>query len=179
MPFSACFFSLAAFKFEWRSDNAYRQYPELLGRPGDDRGSTCSCSPTHPSRNENHLGVGFQQLLYLFKALLRRSGANFGVGSGTESFCKRKAQLYLVLNGTGIECLSICIADHEIHSFDAFFEHMVHGIASASTNTDHFDGGILVFGHIEIHRRIIFVCHYSFLYSCRSSPHRRQYPGPP
>ena len=58
--------------------------------------------------------------------------------------------------------LSIGIAHHERHIVNAFFVHMVHGIAAATTNTNHFDDAVLFFlvvAKIENTGEIIVVFH--------------------
>lgn len=69
------------------------------------------------------------------------------------------AELEMDRHGRVVQCLGIGVAKHERHIVNAFTVHVVHGIAAATANTDHFDDAVLFIWVTEIEdRRFLSVC---------------------
>ena len=49
------------------------------------------------------------------------------------------SQLDLLRNGAFVQCLTVGIADHELHILDAEVPHVIHGIAAGSADAHHHD----------------------------------------
>jgi hypothetical protein len=116
----------------------YRQYAELLGDLGDNRGRAGTGTAAHACGQEQHVGAAdhFRDTL----AILQRGlPANLGIGAGTESFGDLAAQLQLGFGLIALERLGVRIGADELHALHALDDHMIHRIATATADSDHFD----------------------------------------
>ena len=66
------------------------------------------------------------------------------------------------MNGYGriVECLVICVAQHEGYVVYALAIHVVDGIAATATNTNHLDDAVFLDGLAKVEQYVI-VCHIS------------------
>ena len=116
---------------------------DAFGNLSYDRCCTGAGAATHTGCDEEHLGVvadGFANIVgFGFSGL----AGSFGLVAGAQS---QVAEGYFVGYRRGIEGLHISVADDEVDSFDAFFKHVVDGIAATAADTDHLDVGRLTFG---------------------------------
>ena len=110
---------------------------------GNDRCRTSACATTHTGGDEEHLRIVRDCLPDLISLVHGGLARPLGLVTGAETKISKR---YLVGNRTRIKSLHIRVADDEVHTLDAFVEHVVHRIATAATNTDNLDVGRLTLG---------------------------------
>ena len=68
-------------------------------------------------------------------------------------------------HGRIVEGLVVCIAQHECHVVNTFTIHVVDGVTTTTTDTNHFDDAMILLGGSEVEDiEIHIVCHnYSLL----------------
>ena len=156
-----------AFKSEGQGHNSYRENAHFLSRFGNNGCSPCSRAASHSSRDKGHFGVRRQQGFDLFHAFLGGTCPNLRIGSCAHPFGEVLPKLDFGFDGTVLQGLRIGVADHKIYAVDSSKFHVVHGIASSSTDANDFDHGRAVFGKVKmqtgglfrgcVHGRLFFV----------------------
>ena len=126
---------------------------DALGDLGDDGSCAGAGAAAHTGGNKEHLGVmsyGIADFIGLVQGGLT---GTLGLVAGSEA---EVAQRNLVGHGRGIEGLHVGVADDEVNALDALAEHVVHGVAAATADTDDFDVGRLAFGRVESENCVFF-----------------------
>ena len=121
--------------------------PSSLGNLCDDRRRAGSGSATHAGRDEQHVRA-FDHFVYTITVFHRRLATDIRIGAGTQAFRDVAANLQRGPYSRAFERLRVRIGADEIDTFDAGFNHVRYGVATAATDTDDFDDSALA---VRIH----------------------------
>lgn len=123
-------------KKERNGNHAYRKKTHRARHTGHHRGCTRAGAATHSGRYEHHLCLVCKQALYLFKARLGLLASLFGHSAYAETALAEKQ-----LNGNGRPCkrLTVGVAHGKAYAVDAFFIHVLNGIAATAAHADNLD----------------------------------------
>jgi hypothetical protein len=113
------------------------QDAHFLGDLGHHRRRTGTRTTAHAGRDEAHVGT-FEGRGDRIAGLLGRSAAGFRLGAGTQTGL---AELDLGLGQTAGQRLGIGVGDDEIHPLHTFADHVIDGVATRATHTNHLDVG--------------------------------------
>ncbi len=153
----------AAFAFHRHGDDAHGEDAFIFGQLGHDRGCTGACSATHTGGDKQHLGVVIQEGFDLVAAHLGSFTPDVGVVAGAEFTL---AEVHGGLHTAFQQRLVVGVAQDEVDALDAFFHHVVDGIATAATHTDDFDiVGLFCVDELE-HLAAIVDISVVFCHSC-------------
>ena len=72
-----------------------------------------------------------------------------GQGSASETFRETYPKLKLVRHGAGIQSLQIGVRHDKLDIFDALLKHVVHRVATTTSNTDHLDDGFMMLWYFK------------------------------
>ena len=148
--------AFATFRIERQGDYPYRQDAAVACRLGYDRCGSGTRTAAHAGRDEYHFGAFlFETQHYVVKALYCRGTSLGGVVACAEPF----AQLYLYWNGTGVERLSVGVADHERNVGYAEVVHVVDGVSARAADTQYHDYGRVFLWQVNAYDYFVFVCH--------------------
>ena len=146
-------------KTEGNGNDTYRQNTHLLRHTGNDRSSTSTRTTTHSGSDESHTCAIVEQVLDIIQTLLRSSTGLLRTVTGSKTFL---AQLQMDGNWRIVQRLIIRITQYEGHIVDTLAIHVVDGITTTSTNTNHLDDAILFLGLAKIEQYVII--HNSILF---------------
>src|SRR5665648_927203 len=125
------------------SYNRNREYFQFTGQTCDYGCRTGSCSATHTCGDKQHFGGAFEHSANIIQIFNGRLFSLSGQISGSPSSGKCNTQLNPDRYRIVLHRLCIGIANHEVYAFNALFIHVFDGIASTSSNTNHFDDCLL------------------------------------
>ena len=139
----------AAFVVEGLGDHAHRQDAEFLGDLGDHRRSAGTGALAHAGGDEHHVGA-FQGSADVATLGLGRSPARLGIGTGAQTGI---TQLDGAAGQRTGQRLAVGVHGDELDALHATVDHVVDGIATATTDAHHLDDGAIdiCFQHLERH----------------------------
>ncbi len=129
-------FAAAAFAFHGHGDDADGEDAFVFGDFGHDGGCSSARAATHAGGDEEHLGVFVHQGLEFIAAHLGGFATDVGVVAGAQVAL---AEVHGGLDFAFQQGLVVGVAQDEIDALDAFFHHVVDGVASTTSHTDDFD----------------------------------------
>jgi hypothetical protein len=88
--------------------------------------------------DEDHVGP-LEDLLDLLPVILGGMRPDFGIGSGPEATGEFPADVQLDIRVAHQECLRVGVDRDELNAFESLFDHPVHGVDAAPTDTDDLD----------------------------------------
>ena len=142
--------TLLAFKTEGQGHNPNGQNIQGPAGLGQYRSSTSSRSAPQTSRNKDHFGVGSNQFLEIFHGFHRSLSANLGLITRPSPFRQKRTQLQTIPDQIALQSLVIGIANQKVHVLDAFLKHVIHRVASCTSDTDNLDDGVGVGTQAEL-----------------------------
>ena len=140
-----------AFEVERDRHDADGQDAEFLAGLGDDRRGAGARTTAHAGRDEHHRRVVVELGEDVIEVFDGGILAGLGDASSALSCGQGGAQLDAGGNGGGLQGLVVRVADDEVHAVDALLVHVVDGVGTATTHTDHLDRGAGVLGKVELH----------------------------
>ena len=108
---------------------------------GDDGCRTGTRTATHAGRNKDHVRAT-QRFLDLLALLFSGLTTCCRLSARTQT---RATQLHTMTRQAIVECLGIGIGGNEVHAMHVFTNHVVDGIATRATYTNHLDDCAVVF----------------------------------
>ena len=136
-----------ALKTEGDGHNTNGENTHFLGYACNDWCGTCSCTTTHTGCDKGHTCSVTQHILDILDTLLSSSTSLFGLVTCSKTFL---TQLQMNRDGRVVECLIVCITEYEGNVVDTFTIHVVDGITTSATDTNHLDDAVFFFGCSEI-----------------------------
>jgi hypothetical protein len=91
-----------------------------------------------PRGDEDHVGP-LEDLLDLLPVILGSARADFGIGSRAETAGEFPADVQLDVGVAHQERLRVGVDRDELNAFEPLFDHPVHGVDAAPTDTDDLD----------------------------------------
>ena len=139
---------LVAFKLEGDGDDADSEDAALFGFVSNDRCSTGAGASSHTSGDEDHFGVGIEEIANLLNAFVGGLACAFGAVACAQTVF---AELHFVGNGGVLQGFGVGVAHGEVDFLDACAVHIVDRITTATTYTNDFDdaGGCCGISHIN------------------------------
>ena len=128
----------AAFKGKWLGDHCDSQNPHFLGNIGNHRRRTGAGATTHTGSNKQHIGT-LDDLGNPVTIFLCCLASNIRVCTGTQTFGDISSDLQRGACCHVFQGLRIGIRTDEFHTVDIRLHHMLHGVTTTATNTDHLD----------------------------------------
>ena len=144
----------SSFKLKGNGDDADGEDATLSAGLCNDR---CRASPratAHAGSDEDHAGVGAQEVGQFVQAFNRGIFAHLGKRACALTSSEGGPQLNFSGHWADVQGLCIGVADDEVDAVDALFKHGVHGIGAATTYTDDFDRRVGRLREIEMHGRL-------------------------
>ena len=130
----------AAFKLERLGDHAHGEDAHLFGNARNHRRCTRACATTHAGGDEQHV-----------RAFDGGADIGFGALSGFAAFFRLAAsaqtgltQLDEAVRRAAGQGLRVGVGADEFNALNLALDHVLHGVAAAAADTDHFDLGALV-----------------------------------
>ncbi len=102
---------------------------------------------THTGRDECHFRAVVEHSSDLVDALHSGLTGTLGAVAGSKTF---GTQLQVLGYGRVVQGLRVGVAEHKRHVVDAFTVHVVHGVATATTDSDDLDDALLFVRLAEI-----------------------------
>ena len=130
---------LFTFEDKRYGDDTDGENVHLLGYAGNDGSSSRTCSATHSGGDKYHFGTVVQQRFDFFATLFGGFSGTFGTVSGTQSLGNRTPQLQFYGDGRLFQRLVVRVTQNERYVVYAFPVHVVHGITTTTTYTNHFN----------------------------------------
>ena len=128
-------FHALAFEHERLGDNGHAENAEFASDFSNDRCSTRARTAPHTGSDEHH--VCTTQRFFNVFALLFGSRTTCGrLGARTQT---RTTQLHTMTRQAVIQRLRICVGCDKFNTVHVLTNHVVDGIATCTTHTDHFD----------------------------------------
>ena len=125
-----------AFSFHGHGYDAHGEDAFVLSQFGDHGRSTRTRSTAHTSGDKQHLGVVVQKGFNLVAAHLGGLATDVGVVAGTQfALAEVDRRLDLALQ----EGLIVGVAKDKVNALNAFFHHVVDGVAATTSHADDFD----------------------------------------
>ena len=115
---------------------------------GNDGSSAGAGAPTHTGGDEHHLGAVVEHFADLIDALFSGLSGAFGTIAGAETFV---SQLQAVGYGRVGQCFGVGVADHKVDIVHAGAVHVVDGVATTATHTNHLDDFGGCGGNVDIY----------------------------
>ena len=136
---------------ERQGNNTHCQDIHILASLGNHRGSTGSGTTAHPGSDKHHLGRWFNDGLHIVDIFNGCFPANLGLITGASPLGERCPQLNTQRDWAVLQGLGIGIAHHKTNIFYPLMIHVVHCVATTSSNTDYLNDCPGGFFQIEIH----------------------------
>ncbi len=145
-----------ALEVEGLGHHAHGEDAKLAGRAGHHRGSARASAAAHAGGDEHHVRAG-QVIADLVDHLFGGGAADFRLGAGAEALGHRHAHLHHAVRLGERERLGIRVGHHELHAVKARHDHVVDGVATGATHTEHRDSRTKLtnVGHLKIDRHAV------------------------
>ena len=127
---------LITFKLEGNSDDTHCENAALFGFVCNHGGCACTSTTAHSCGDEYHLGISIQQSADLVDTFIGSLTSTLGAVASAKTIF---SQLHLVRYGRILQRFGVGVANCEVHLFNTRAVHVVYGISTATTHTNHFD----------------------------------------
>jgi hypothetical protein len=114
-----------------------------LGNSGHYRGSPGAGAAAHSRGDKNHI-CRVDHLIQFVAVLLNGFAAYLGPRTGSKARCKVGANLDGNVSRIVFQRLGVCIQRNVLNAVQSFTDHIVDGVASSASNSDHFDLRIIL-----------------------------------
>jgi hypothetical protein len=136
---------------ERQGANTHRQDAHFLGSLGNDGRCAGAGAAAHAGGDEHHFGTVFKKTFDLVEAFDAGLLAHGGLAAGAATFGEELAQGDFVGYRAEVHGLCVGVANGVIHTDDALFVHVGHGIATAAADAYDFYDGWFILWKIEQH----------------------------
>ena len=124
------FFAFGALVVKGGGYNAYGEDTHFAGHFSDDRGGAGAGAFAHSGGDEEHLGLFSYEVGDFLLAFHGQLSGNFRSCAGAQARAKQE----FAGNRALLQMPLVGVANQEVNTFDTFFVHVSHSVASAATN---------------------------------------------
>ena len=143
--------ALCTLKLERLCNHTNSQNTQLTRRLRDDWRCTCTGATTHARSDKAHVRTR-EMVNDLLNAFFGSGSTNRRARTSPKAFSHFHTKLDFRWRARLLQCLRVCVGDHELNTLKGFFDHVINSVTASAPNTENSDAGFEIFlsGHGEI-----------------------------